>query len=187
MQHTKNILVALVLLFGTFGISEAQINKNAIYGNFGGAYQFGAGLHFERILIGGKNLHIAAAAGIGQSFNKADKTLPGGTYIPTNINAAIGLKGHYLEVGAGPMADLGLTIQEGEKMKFSPALVGGHIQVGYKFIAQKTPGLFFKVYGDGLFISDTRGNSLGTLNDWFMGTIGAKMLPSVGVSVGLAF
>lgn len=186
-MNKKNLLAVCVLLFGVFAMAQAQMNKNALYANLGGAYQLGAGVHYERVLIGGKNLHLAFGAGLGQSFNKSDSKLPGGTYIPTSLNVAAGLKGHYLEVGAGPTANLGMTLQDGAKMKFSPALVGGHVQVGYKFISQKKPGLYLKVYGDGLFISDTKGTNINNIGDWFNGTIGAKMLPSAGVSVGLAF
>ena len=186
-MNKKNLIAVCVLLLTAFAMADAQMNKNAVFGNFGGAYQLGAGLHYERVLIGGKNLHLALGAGVGQSFNKEDSKLPGGTYLPTNINVAAGLKGHYLEVGAGPTANLGMTLQEGGKMKFSPALIGGHVQVGYKFISQKKPGLYLKVYGDGLFISDTQGTGFNNIGDWFTGTIGAKMIPSAGLSVGLAF
>jgi len=39
-----------------------------------------------------------------------------------------------------------------------PSLTGGDLQLGYKFIANKRPGLFFRAYTDGLFISSVEGN-----------------------------
>lgn len=187
MLNKKNLLAVLVLLISALGMAKAQINKNAIYGNFGGAYQLGAGLHYERILAGGEYLHLSAGAGLGQSFNKSTESLAGGTYLPTNIALAAGFKGHFIEVAAGPLARLSVGMQEGLKVYAEPSLVGGQLQVGYKFIAQNKPGLFLKVYASGLFLSANTASDLSGLEAWAKGTFQAKMLPSAGISLGLSF
>jgi len=187
MLNKKYILAVVVLLTSVLCVAKAQINKNAIYGNFGGAYQLGAGLHLERILVGGEYLHLSAGAGIGQSFNKTAQTLRGGSYVPTTIGLAAGFKGHFVEVAAGPLARLSVGMQEGFKIYAEPSLVGGQVQVGYKFIAQDNPGLFMKVYGSGLFLSADTASDLSGLAAWAKGTLHAKILPSVGISLGLSF
>jgi hypothetical protein len=187
MLNKKMLIAVLALLLGVMGMATAQINKNAIYGNFGGTYQFGTGLHYERIILGGEYLHLTLGAGIGQSFNKADKPLAGGTYVPVNLGLAFGLKGHFLEMSAGPLGKLQMGIQEKKDFYAEPSLVGGQVNVGYKYFTRNKPGLFFKLYASGVFMSDKVAIDAKNTEAWLNGTLKAKMLPSLGLGLGLTF
>jgi hypothetical protein len=68
MFTIKNLKAFLLLLCCATTMAHAQFSKNAIYGNFGGSYGIGSGLHYERIIIGGPFVHITLNAGAGYSF-----------------------------------------------------------------------------------------------------------------------
>jgi hypothetical protein len=192
MNLVKSIFASLSLLIGFSQMSQAQapalkLNKNAIYANAGGVYQVGAGLHYDRVILGNRIIYLTAGTGIGQAAGMKNSPLSAGTYVPLNLGLSIGFAGHYLEAGGGLLSQISASTGREGFNNFTPGLSGGHLQVGYKFVAPKKVGLYVKVYGDGLFISDVQATSYNNLQEWYQGTINATLTPSLGLAVGITF
>lgn len=189
MKLLKSIIASLALLIGFSQMAQAQcspFNKNAVYANAGGVYQLGGGLHYDRVILGNRIIHLTAGTGIGQAAGMKESPLTAGTYIPVNLGLSVGFSGHYLEAGAGVLSQISASTGRDGFSDFSPGLNGGHLQIGYKYVSSSVVGLYVKVYGDGLFISDVQG-STNNLQEWYQSTVNANLTPSLGLALGVTF
>jgi hypothetical protein len=184
MLTIKNLKAVMLLLCCATTMASAQFSKNAIYGNFGGAYGIGSGLQYERIIIGGPFVHMNLNTGIGYSI-KGIENYENKLIAPVGLGLSLGLRKHFIEGSAGLINHIGLSPGNKVDVNALPRLIGANLQVGYKFISNKRPGLFFKIYGNANYlagIADPQ-NSSTALERIFT----AKMQPGFGFAMGLSF
>ncbi len=190
MMSLKLFKAVMFLLFSAAcTVANAQFNKNAIYGNFGGPLGFGMGLKYDRVIIGGKYFHLNMNLGLGYSFsnNESYNKLAKSLYVPTNLGVSIGTKKHFLEASGGPMTSLNVGFQEKADFYALPTLVGAQMQLGYKYVSPYKLGFYFKVYGSGLFLAEQTADEFSEIESTFRSTLKAKMQPGLGISLGCAF
>jgi hypothetical protein len=184
MFTIKNLKAVLLLLCLATTMAQAQFSKNAIYGNFGGAYGIGSGLQYERIIIGGPFVHINLNAGLGYSINGIEN-YENKLIAPVGLGLSLGLRKHFIEGSAGLINHIDAGVADSVDFYALPNLIGANLQVGYKFISDKRPGLFFKVYGNANYLAGlpTNQNNNPALQRIFT----AKMQPGFGFAMGLSF
>lgn len=184
MLTLKNLKAVVILLFCAVSMANAQFSKNAIYGNFGGTYGIGSGLHYERIIIGGPFVHINMNTGLGYSVSGIEH-FQNKVMMPVGLGLSIGLRKHFIEGGAGLTNHLDFGNNNNTTNNTLPILIGANLQLGYKFISDKRPGLFFKAYANANYLAGPGGqqnnqNPLQRIMD-------AKMQPGFGFAMGMSF
>jgi hypothetical protein len=185
MFTIKNLKAVLLLLCCVTTMAQAQFSKNAIYGNFGGAYGIGSGLHYERIIIGGPFIHINLNAGLGYSL-KGIENYENKLIAPVGLGLSLGLRQHFIEGSAGLINHIDAGVADSVDFYALPNLIGANLQLGYKYISKNRPGLFFKVYANANYLAGLpadQQNSSPALERIFT----AKMQPGFGFAMGMSF
>jgi hypothetical protein len=166
-------------------MANAQFNKNAIYGNFGGSYGIGSGLHYERIIIGGPFFHLNLNAGLGYSL-KGIENYEHKIIAPVGLGLSIGLRKHFIEGSAGLINHVDAGITDSIDIYAMPKLIGANFQLGYKFISDAKPGLYIKIYANANYFAgpDLDNQNFETSTQRILN---AKMQPGLGLAMGFCF
>jgi hypothetical protein len=187
MMCLKNLKAVIVLLFCAITVLNAQFNRNAVYGYFGGTYGLGGGLHYERIFMGGSFVHMSMQLGIGFSHKGVEPQVDNTFYAPLGLALSVGSRQHFLEIGVAILSRLNVGIAEKNDFYALPTAIGANLQLGYKYISKKNPGLFYKIFGNAFYRSDTDASSLYELEPMMLGVFKAKSILGMGIAMGIAF
>ena len=185
MNLVKNLKAVAILLCCAISIANAQFNKNAIYGNFGGSYGIGSGLHYERIILGGPYVHLNLNAGLGYSM-KGLENYEHKIIAPVGLGLSIGLRKHFIEGSAGLINHIDAGVANSLDLYALPNLIGANFQLGYKFISESKPGLFFKIYANANYMAGLPVDGQNT-EGTFQRIQNAKMQPGLGFAMGFCF
>lgn len=175
------------LLFCATTMSIAQFNKNAFYGNFGGSYGIGSGIHYERIIAGGPYAHLSLNSGLGYTLKGIDN-YENKILMPYGLGLSVGLRKHFLECNAIFINHVDAGIAEGFDVYILPRLIGASLQLGYKYMSELRPGLYMKIYACANYLSgQTLQQDKFIPNNTKARIFESKMQPGLGLALGMSF